>query len=303
MRAGYLGPPGTFSHEALLGLPAARGAELVALPTVRAAVLAVEDGTADRSLVPLENSLEGSVDATLDAIALEAPGVDIAGEVVHPVRHCLVGAGPATLGAIATVISHPQANAQCAAFLRAELPAAVVLPAASTAEAIRSVVEAGDPARAAIGPRGAAELYGGHVLREGIEDVAGNETRFAWLAPAGTGGEPGDGEDEDGLERPWRTALVWWGAGSGSPGWLVRCLSEFAFRGVNLTRIESRPRRDHGIGEYMFFADLDGRTADAPVAEAVAGLAAHAETVRVLGSFPAARARPRHPEVRRKGLG
>ncbi len=293
MRAGYLGPPGTFSHEALLGITEARDGEQVPLPSVHAAVLAVEDGGVDRSLVPVENSLEGSVNAALDALAVHATNVEIAGEVIHPVKHCLVGTGPVRLAEITTVVSHPQANAQCAAFLRGQLPRATVLPAASTAEAIRSVAEAGDPSRAAIGPRAAATLYGGHVLSAGIEDVRGNETRFFWLAPAGAVRPP---VLAGGDRRPWKTALVWWGAGSGSPGWLVRCLSEFAFRGVNLTRIESRPLRERAMGEYRFYAELDGRLADAPLAEAVAGLGAHAETVRVLGSFPAAsRARARHP--------
>ena len=288
MRIGYLGPPGTFSHEALLGIAEARDGEQVPLPTVHAAVLAVEDGAVDRALVPIENSLEGSVNAALDAIAVHATGVEIAGEVVHPVSHCLVGVRDVPLADIATVVSHPQANAQCAGFLRAQLPHAAVEPAASTAEAIRSVVEAGDPSRVAIGPRAAAALYGGRVLSAGIEDVHDNATRFFWLAPAGAV------VARDDRGRPWKTALVWWGAGSGSPGWLVRCLSEFAFRGVNLTRIESRPLRERVIGEYLFYAELEGRVADAPLGEAVAGLGTHAEAVRVLGSFPAAsRARPR----------
>ena len=287
MRVGYLGPPGTFSHEALLGIAEAREGEQVPLPTVHAAVLAVEDGAVDRALVPIENSLEGSVNAALDAIAVHATGAEIAGEVIHRISHCLVGVRDVPLGEITSVISHPQANAQCAGFLRDQLPGAAVLPAASTAEAIRSVVEAGDPSRAAIGPRAAAALYGGRLLSGAIEDNHDNATRFFWLARAGAVGP----RDET---RPWKTALVWWGAGSGSPGWLVRCLSEFAFRGVNLTRIESRPLRERVIGEYLFYAELEGRVADAPLGEAVAGLAAHAETVRVLGSFPAAsRTRPR----------
>ncbi|MGI8512119.1 MAG: prephenate dehydratase, partial [Solirubrobacteraceae bacterium] len=105
-----------------------------------------------------------------------------------------------------------------------------------------------------------------------------NETRFVWLAPEGTAPHPGE---------PHKTTVVFWGAGDDSPGWLVRCLSEFAFRGVNLTLIESRPRR-LSLGHYMFFADLEGRATDAPVGEAVGALGKHAETVRVLGSYPRA---------------
>ncbi len=285
MRVAYLGPAGTYSHEALVGLPGADGWHLLAMDTIHAAVLAVQEGSADRALVPLENSLEGAVRSTLDALALEAPGVEIAGEVVHPVHHCLIAPAPVALEAIRVVLSHPQATAQCGGFLRREMPGASVSTVASTAEAVRLVVEVEGDARAAIGSRAAAALYGGHVVRAGIEDVAGNETRFAWLAP--TGSEPvalsGDPET-----AAWRTALVWWGTGSTSPGWLVRCLSEFAFRGVNLTRIESRPRRQEGTREYMFFVDADGRAGDPALAEAIAALRGHADTVRVLGSHPAA---------------
>ena len=280
MRAAYLGPPGTFSHEALRGIADIDGAETFPLPTIHACVLAVQEGRVDAALVPIENSVEGSVSTTLDALVREAPDLEIAGEILHPVHHCLVTAGPVEPAAIASVHSHPQGIAQCAGFLRRELPGAALLPAASTAEAVREVAEGESTSVAAIGSRAAAELYGGHVLRAGIEDAEGNETRFAWLAPRGAPPLTADG--------PWKTAVVWWGAGSDSPGWLVRCLSEFAFRGVNLTRIESRPRRDLGMGEYVFFADLEGRLADSPVGEAVDGLRAHAHTVRVLGSFPAA---------------
>jgi prephenate dehydratase len=135
-------------------------------------------------------------------------------------------------------------------------------------------VEAG----AAVGTRHAGSLYGCAVLAEDIEDDHGNETRFVWIARAGT--EPAGG-------GRFKTALVFWGAGSSGPGWLVRCLLEFATRGVNLTRIESRPRRE-GLGEYMFFLDVDGATTDGAVAGAIEGLRAHADMVRVLGSFPAA---------------
>jgi prephenate dehydratase len=285
MRVAYLGPPGTYSHEALIGLPGADAWTLDPTPTIHAAVSAVQGGAVDRALVPIENSLEGSVNATLDALALDAHDVEIVGELLHPIHHCLVTASDElALAEVSVVASHPQASAQCADFLRHELPHAMVSPAASTAEAVRTVVDRADGGWAAIGSRAAATLYGGRVLRADVEDVQGNETRFAWLAPAGT--EPVEMPDEG--DPRFKTAIVWWGAGSGSPGWLVRCLSEFAFRGVNLTRIESRPRREAGLGEYRFFADLEGRAHDAALRGAIDGLRVHATTVRVLGSFPAA---------------
>ena len=272
---GYLGPPGTFSHEAL----ASSGAEgePVPLPTIYDTVVAVHDGRVDRALVPIENSLEGSVNATVDALALETDDVVIVGEVVHPVRHSLVARSPVALDAIRTVVSHPQASGQCARFIRERLPQATVLPAVSTAEAVRLVAVEGQ-GDAALGTRLAAALYGGHVLLDGVEDVAENETRFVWLAPAGS--PPiGDG--------PPKTSVVFWGAGAEAPGWLVRCLSEFAFRGVNLTRIESRPRKQ-GLGSYMFFVDLEGSDRDGPVAEAIEALRVQTGHVRVLGSHPGA---------------
>jgi prephenate dehydratase len=277
-RSGYLGPDGTFSHEALLDA-LSDPAELVALPTVYDTVMAVHDGRVDRGLVPIENSLEGSVNATLDALAVETEDVAIVGEAVHPVRHCLIAREPMELEDIEEVISHPQANAQCARFIRNRLPGARVLAASSTAEAVRMVAAQGGR-RAALSTRLAAELYGCEVLRAGVEDVAENETRFVWIARR-------DAAGPDEQHGPWKTSLVFWGVGAEAPGWLVRCLSEFAFRGVNLTRIESRPRKQ-GLGRYMFFIDLEGRDTDRHVAEAVVALEGQTERVRVLGSYPAA---------------
>ena len=223
----------------------------------------------ERALVPIENSLEGSVNATLDALAMETEDVAIVGEVVHPIRHCLIARTELELSEIEAVVSHPQANAQCARFIRTRLPQARVLAGDSTAEAVRMVAEHDGP-WAALGNRLAAELYGCVVLRSGVEDVADNETRFVWLGPVGAApGTPGDPEPPRG---PWKTAIVFWGVGSEAPGWLVRCLSEFASRDVNLTRIESRPRKQ-GLGRYMFFADLEGRDSEPHVAEALAGAA------------------------------
>jgi prephenate dehydratase len=155
----------------------------------------------------------------------------------------------------------------------------------STAEAVRLVAETDAP-WAALGNRVAAERYGCHVLRAGVEDVPDNETRFVYLGRAGA---PPGGPGPLGPEPlgPWKTAIVFWGVGSEAPGWLVSCLSEFADRGVNLTRIESRPRKQ-GLGRYMFFADVEGRDTEPHIDKALAGLRDHVEVLRVLGSFPAA---------------
>jgi prephenate dehydratase len=282
LRAGYLGPEGTFTHEALIAASGGAGFELVPLPTIYETVMAVHHGVVERALVPIENSLEGSVNATLDALAMETEDVAILGEVVHPIRQCLIARSELELSEVEVVVSHPQANAQCARFIRLRLPAARVLAGSSTADAVRVVAEHDGP-WAAIGTRVAAERYGCPVLRDGIEDVPDNETRFVWLGPVGAPpGGPGAHAPPLG---PWKTAIVFWGVGSEAPGWLVRCLSEFASREVNLTRIESRPRKQ-GLGRYMFFTDLEGRDTEAHVAEALEALRGHVEELRVLGSFP-----------------
>jgi prephenate dehydratase len=242
--------------------------------------MAVEERAVDRALVPIENSVEGGVSATLDALALDTGDVAIVGETVLDIRNCLIARDDLALEAIEVVVSHPQPLGQCARFLRAEVRNAVVRAATSTADAVRSVAEASEP-WAALGPRSAATLYGCRVLREGVDDDPHNATRFVWLAPAGTA--PVDAA----AGAPWKTSVVFAGAGDQTPGWLVRCLSEFAFRGVNLVRIESRPRPGP-LGHYVFHIDMEGRDADADVADAIAALHRHCEEVRLLGSYPAA---------------
>ena len=287
MRAGYFGPEGTHTHEALLADTAGLALDTVPLPTIYDAVMAVHDGAVDTALVPIENSLEGSVNATLDALAMETDDVMIVGEVVQPIRHCLIARTSLELTEIETVVSHPQANAQCARFIRTRLPQAQVVAGASTADAVRVVAEHDGP-WAALGNRLAAERYGCQVLRAGVEDVADNETRFVWLARTGTppGGPRVLASGSPPL-GPWKTAIVFWGVGSEAPGWLVACLSEFAQRGVNLTRIESRPRKQ-GLGRYMFFVDLEGHEEDGAAGAGLAGLRHRVERLKILGSYPAA---------------
>jgi prephenate dehydratase len=286
MRVGYFGPEGTFTHEALIEAlrraPDRAAPELIALSTIYETVMAVHAGGVDCALVPIENSLEGSVNATLDALAIETDDVVIVGEVVQPIRHCLIAKRERELEEIDTVVSHPQATAQCARFIRTRLPHARVLNGASTADAVRMVADR-DGGWAALGNRLAAQRYNCVVLRANVEDVADNETRFVWLARTGT--RPGLPGHSDAPLGPWKTAIVFWGVGSDAPGWLVRCLNEFATRQVNLTRIESRPRKQ-GLGRYMFFLDLEGRDSDPHVNAALDAVKGHVEVLRVLGSFP-----------------
>ena len=284
MRVGYLGPEGTFSQAAALTTPAAAELELLPQETIHDTVLAVRDGRVDRAVVPIENSVEGSVNITLDALVFDAEHVRVIGETVLGVEQCLIAQEQLPLEQVEVVISHPQATAQCRDYIRTNLPEARVMSASSTAEAVRIVTERIRHRWAAIGTRLAAELYDCVVLEQGIEDVSGNQTRFVWLAPEAT--EPGVPGVTISDRAAWKTAIVFWGEGTESPGWLVSCLSELAFRGVNLTRIESRPLRE-GLGRYMFFADLDGRESDPHVIDALSGLRARVSVLRTLGSFPA----------------
>ena len=275
MRVAYLGPAGTFSEDALRAAAGPARFEPLPSATIHEAIMAVDTGEAERALVPFENSIEGSVRATLDALAFEAGSVSIVGEHDQPISNSLIARRELELSEIEVVLSHPQASAQCSRFIRSALPEAEVRPAPSTAEAVREVAVRDAP-WAALAGASAAAIYGCVVLREGVEDADDNVTRFVWLAPDGTI-PSGDG--------PWKTSLSFSELGADHPGALVEALTEFSSRAVNLVRIESRPLR-RGLGRYRFFIDLEGAEADQPVSGAVAALRSKAESVRVLGSYP-----------------
>lgn len=275
MRIAYLGPAGTFTEDALTESIPAGGFEPLRTPTIHDAILAVERGEAERALVPIENSLEGSIRPTLDTLAFEVEAVTIVGEYDYRVRVHLIAREEVRAEDVEAVLSHPQPLAQCQRFLREKFPEVELRSVSSTAAAVRMVSESSRP-WAALGARAAAALYDCELLMEGVEDSADNVTRFVWIAPQGT--EPiGEG--------PWKTSLVFSEVGADHPGALVDCLSEFSSRGINLTRIESRPLRQ-GLGRYMFFCDLEGRVSDPGVAEAIERLRTKAESVRILGSYP-----------------
>ena len=195
MRAGYFGPEGTFTHEALIDAAGGQQLELVSFPTIYDTVMAVHDGAVERALVPIENSLEGSVNATLDALAMETEDVAIVGEVVHPIRQCLIARTEIELGEIEVVVSHPQANAQCARFIRTRLPAATVLRrqlhrrrGADGGRARRSL---GGARHAGWRPSATAATCCALASRMSPS----NETRFVWLARADAPARPGRGEE------------------------------------------------------------------------------------------------------------
>jgi prephenate dehydratase len=275
VRVAFLGPEGTFAEEALrVSAPQGGSIEAIPYPTVYETVMAVQEDTADRAVVPIENSLEGSVTATLDALAGEADRVRIAAEVVRPIVHCLAAHPGLALEDVRRVISHPQAIAQCAGFLRGRLPRAETATAPSTADAVRTVGASSEP-WAALGPRLAADLYGCEVLAENVEDRSDNSTRFVWLAREGAAA----------TAPATKSSIVVWGFNDESPGALVGVLSELAEREINLTKIESRPRRVR-LGHYMFFADLEGAVDEERVGDALSALSERVQTLRVLGSYP-----------------
>lgn len=280
VRLAFLGPEGTFTSEAARhAAPAALGEPL---PTIGDVVTAVREGTADLGVVPIENSIEGSVTLTLDALAFGPPGVVVRGEVAIPIAMNLLAPAGVGLGDIKAVRSQPHALAQCRGWLSAHLPAAAQEAATSTAEAAREAADAGGGV-AALGTRLAAERYGLSVLVEGIQDYPDNATRFVVL---GRALHPPTGAD--------KTSLVVF-FGEDRPGLLLRILDEFALRGINLTKIESRPTKQ-ALGEYCIFIDCAGHLTEARVGEALRSVHRHVAAVRVLGSYPRADARSSPPE-------
>jgi prephenate dehydratase len=273
-RYAYLGPEGTFSEAALRSLPAAQGVERVPCVSVVDAFDAVRRSDVAAALVPLENSVEGSVSETLDELAT-GDLLQIVREVQLSVTFALLVRSGTTLADIGTVTTFPHAEAQVRRWLRDSLPGTRFVAASSTADGARAV--AAGEADAAVAAPLAAEMYRLEVLAGDIADTPGAVTRFVLVAPPGPPPPP-TGAD--------RTSLVAFIADD-HPGALLEVLTELAVRGVNLTRIESRPTGD-GLGRYCFSMDAEGHIAQARVAEALAALRRLCADVRFLGSYPTA---------------
>ncbi|HEV2890241.1 MAG TPA: prephenate dehydratase [Frankiaceae bacterium] len=270
-RVGYLGPRGTFCEAALRTLPvAARGEPYV---SVADALDAVRRGDVDAALVPFENSVEGSVSSTLDELATGEP-LHVTTEVLLPVTFDVLVRPGTSLAGVKRVATHPHAEAQCRAWLRATLPDAVVHPASSTAEAAVDV--ANGLYDAAVASPLAGEAYG---LVAAAHDVGASNavTRFVLVT------RPAPPAPPTGTDRTTLVAFI----ADDHPGALLELLTEFAVRGVNLTRIESRPT-GAGLGRYCFSIDCDGHVRDARVGEALSALKRICADVRFLGSYPRA---------------
>jgi prephenate dehydratase len=279
-RFAYLGPEGTFAEAALSTVDASSEGARYPQPSVSAALAAVRSGDADAALVPMENSVEGSVPATMDGLADGEPLV-IVREVFLPVTMTLASRPGVALADIRSLASHPHALAQSARWLSAQLPGVSPLPTTSTAAAAAAVA-AGEFDAAVCAPI-AAERYGLATLVEDISDHPGAVTRFVLVTPPGSLPEP-TGNDKTSL-----VAVV-----SDKTGALLELLSEFAVRAISLTRIESRPTRER-LGVYSFSLDCEGHIGDERVGEALAALHRVCDDVRFLGSYPRADGRENKP--------
>jgi prephenate dehydratase len=280
-RIAYQGEPGAFGEEAIIGYFGADAVEPVPMATFPSVCAAVEDASVDAGVLPLENSLAGTVGDALDALA--EGDLRVVGELLLPVRHQLLVVPGTSLERVERVTSHWQALAQCERFLSRR--SWQLVPAADTAGAARELASSGDPCTAAIASGRAAERYGLEIVGRDIQDSAHNVTRFAVLArDSGAGLAPrGPLAPADGGERE---TLITFETGH-RPGDLYRALGSLAEAGINLSRIESRPSGS-GPWRYRFLVQVAGDEAVEPLAGAIADLREHTSSMRVLGSFDAA---------------
>ena len=278
-RIGFFGPFGTFTEQALLTQADLAKSELVPYRSVPDVLDAVAAGDVDAGFVPIENSIEGTVNFTQDALIFDYELL-IQREVVLNIEHCLLAAAGTSLSDVTTVLSIPVATAQCSAWLRSTLPSADVQAANSTADAARLVGErsvAGEKGLAALAPANAAGLYKLEVIARDIADHAGNQTRFVLVAREGI--PASTGHDKTGLVVFQR---------ADEPGSLISILQEFAARRINLSLLSSRPTKAGGLGDYCFIIYADGHVGDELMADVLRDLHTKQGGVKFLGSYPAA---------------
>jgi len=274
---GFLGPSGTFGEECLRSTVDADDREFVPFASHQDTIEAVSTGIVDCAIVAIENSIEGSVPVTVDMLAHEVDNLQIVREVRYPIRHSLLARPGVSLDQIVKVVSHPHANAQCRGWLRRNLPGREIEAANSTANAVERIASSEEP-WGAIGNQLAGTTYGCATLEADIEDHKDNETRFVFLAR--------QRERQDWFE-PYKTSVVC-EIVKDQPGALLLILQEFAFRRINLTKIESRPSKKR-LGDYIFIVDMEGKVDDGPVADTLRCLSCKLPRITVLGSYPVGR--------------
>ena len=265
----YFGPAGTYTEEAAILYDLS--AVLHPYNTIAAVGEAVSTSATDKGVVPIENSLEGSVTFTLDLLIRES-GLSIYEEIVLPINHYLMAKEGTQEADIQVIFSHPQSLAQCREYLERRFPNAQQMASLSNSAAVSDMKETSTPA-AAIAPRRAAELYNVKILEAEVQDAANNVTRFAVLAKQD---HSPTGDDK---------TSVCFSFEKDEPGILYRSMSEFAVRNINLVKIESRPTRQ-SLGEYIFLIDCSGHREDPEVKAALESLGQMASMLKVLGSYP-----------------
>lgn len=268
-RIGYLGPAGTYTEQAALLY--APDAELEPYPTISAVGAAVADDELDSGVVPIENSLEGSVTFTLDLLIAQS-GLSIRNEVVIPIDHYLVAPPGVSVDSVEIIYSHPQALAQCRSYLGENFPTVAREASLSTVAAVLDMQSSRAPA-AAICPQRATEIYDVHILDRSIQDNSTNQTRFVVLAHDD---HPPTGHDRTSISFAFAVDR---------PGNLYHAIGEFAERNINLVKIESRPTKQE-LGRYIFLIDCDGHREEPEVAAALRGLQEYADVFKILGSYP-----------------
>lgn len=276
---GYLGPEGTFSQEAgkiyikkISRDAACRFSTLVPFPTIHDILFAVDREDIEEGIVPVENSIEGTIGVVQDMLVKEVD-LKIKDEIILPVHHSLIAKKVIDFKAVTEVISHPQPIEQCRAWIRKNMSHAKIMMSSSTADAAKQVSLSSKGTMCAIGSKGLAKLYGLKVLKKDITDYSDNMTRFVVLAKT----------DHKKTGRD-KTSIVF-SAIADRPGGLYNILGEFASRNINLTKIESRPSKK-ALGDYFFFVDMAGHRKDALVAEAISGLMNKVAFLKILGSYP-----------------
>ena len=265
----FLGPAGTYTEEAALLYDP--GAELRPYPSITAVGLAVSSGEVGEGVVPIENSIEGSVNFTLDLLASET-SICIRTEIVLPIEHYLMGRPGTKLSDIEVIYSHPQALAQCREYLERNFANAARSASLSTALAVGDAIGSDIPA-AAIAPRRSADLYHAEIFDSAIQDVAANATRFVVLSK------------EDHAPTGNDKTSIFFTFEEDAPGQLYGVIGEFALREINLAKIESRPTK-RSLGQYVFFADCDGHRQDRLLGEAIKAVEEQVTVLRVMGSYP-----------------
>ncbi len=277
-KVAYLGPAGTFSEEALLGEAALANIEHIPKPSIRQILDAVsKDDKVDLGFAALENSIEGTVNETLDALAFEYE-LFIQRETIMPVHLHLLGLRGAELSKIKKVWSFPNAYGQCVRFLHAFMPGVGIGVSLSTAEAADLVKKLGDTSTAAIGSARAAEVYELEILHSDIGYKEEGQTRFVTVAKKEEGIPPATGHDKSSIVVFQR---------QDRPGSLLSILQEFAARSINLTKLESRPTKQ-ALGNYCFIIDFEGHVSDKLVSDCLLNIKAKHADLKFLGSYPSA---------------